>query len=211
MNKYVFDIETLALPVDQIRAVMPAIEAPNNYTKADSIQSYIAKKEEEYIEKAALNAHTGQVACIGVMLGNDYRNFVADHEDDVLMDFWHFVSDYGEVTGQLIGHNIIGFDIPFLIRRSLACGIKYPKDIVKGRYVDSDIIKDTMQVWAAGDYQARISLKNLAYIMGCKHHKTGSGADFGKLWKTNKEAALKYMEADVRTTHEVATKMGMLD
>jgi hypothetical protein len=64
-----------------------------------------------------------------------------------------------------------------------------------------------MDVFALGEYQKRISLDRLAKFVGVGE-KSGSGADFYEKWLNDRDAALEYLENDVRLTKAVWDKIG---
>lgn len=48
----VFDIETGPAPLDEIEAMMPEFEAPGNLKDPVKIEAALAKKREDFVEKA---------------------------------------------------------------------------------------------------------------------------------------------------------------
>lgn len=119
-----FDIETEANP--DALALMPEPQAPGNYKDADKIAAYVAEKRAEMVERAALDADYGKIVAIGVKhdLGPVTSQLLAGEyttEDDLIRWFW---THYSNAKGQSCGYNIIGFDLPYLMRRSLDLGIK---------------------------------------------------------------------------------------
>ena len=205
MNYIILDIETGPLPEKQVRQFMTAIEAPSNYKDADKIKAYVADKEREFIEAAALKAHTGQVLAVGMTSNvTDIGGILTGDEAEIIDQTWN---TWHLTSAPIIGHNIKGFDMPFLIRRSYIHGIRPPANLMRGRYFDNRVI-DTMEAWMAGT-QDRISLANLARALGVGE-KTGSGADFAKLFGTDREAAIQYLRQDLSLTESVARRMGII-
>jgi len=74
MSTFIIDIESLALPLETLQAMMPAFDekevALGNLKDpvkiAEKIESARARHSQRFIEDAALNAHTGSVKLIGV-------------------------------------------------------------------------------------------------------------------------------------------------
>ncbi len=120
-----FDIETEANK-DALK-YLETPTAPSNWKDPDKIKAYIEEKQQEQIERAALDADFGKIVAIGVkiddsdtlsmVIGNGYDAT----ERDLIQDFWNV---YGGNHGQSCGYNIIGFDLPYLMRRSFDLGIK---------------------------------------------------------------------------------------
>lgn len=190
----------------------------------------IAKEEYERaaIDKAALSPVTGQVVAIGTMVVDGLDNEGSEEwkdsivgigdeatgpkgstmgEGDILNGFWLEYQDYDRI----IGHNIFGFDLPFLIRRSWMLGVDVPKNVLdKDRYWNP-VFVDTMTRWSCGsrDY---VSLDTLAKIAG-HDGKNGSGADFARLWfgtPEERQQAKEYLENDLEMTFRVAEMMGLV-
>ena len=123
-----FDIETEANP-DAIQ-FMPEPQAPGNYKDEAKIAAYIAEKKAEQVERAALDADYGRIVAIGVKQDNKLIQSWVDgdkgqyyDERQIILWFWDVFNDH---NGECCGYNITGFDLPYLMRRSFALGIKPP-------------------------------------------------------------------------------------
>jgi hypothetical protein len=118
-----FDIETEVCH-DAIQ-FMDEPTAPSNYKDPEKIAAYIAEKRQEQIEKAPLDADYGQIVAIGVKsdAGDTTALLARDDSDErtIINLFWKY---YANANGVSCGYNIIGFDLPYLMRRSFALGIK---------------------------------------------------------------------------------------
>ena len=206
----IFDIETGPLPIDQL--VIPPFDPSSvkvgNIKNPDLIAERIQKAEEthaaDYIRNAALDALSGQVLCIGYRLERDEPAILssdADGEAAMLRQWWELLNTW-ERQPRLIGFNIKAFDLPFLIKRSWKHRITPPYWIRHGRYWN-DLVVDLREVWQLGDNRAHGSLGAISRHLGLGE-KTGSGADFANLWKTNRQAAIDYCLQDVKLTQQVA-------
>jgi len=113
-----------------------------------------------------------------------------------------FFSSLTETT--FVGHNIIGFDIPFLTKRALVLGVKLPPEHIWPRNLkpwDTKVF-DTMT--AFGNGKEFISLDNLARNLGIK----GKGATTGKqvhyMWQQGLHNEIaEYCADDVRIVREI--------
>ena len=106
----------------------------------------------------------------------------------------------------MIGFNSNAFDLPFLIRRSWKHRVPVPFGIRRGRYWAEQMI-DLRDAWQLGDRQARGSLDVVAKHLGVGA-KNGSGADFAKLWQSDRAKAVEYLRNDVELTARVADALG---
>lgn len=220
------DIETCPThdpaTIAQIRA---NIRPPANYTKADTIATWLADKGEaaalEAIGKTALSAEDGSIFCISIALddgepvsfmrppeeatdGPLLRMFLA-HVNDVLEDS----STLNQATGELIhkpepwwiGHNITGFDLPFIWRRLIVNEVATPFELPA-----PDMIRhgkncfDTMTAWAG--FRERVSLDRLCRCLGIQSPKTNdsgiTGATAWQFWQRGElDAVADYNRVDV--------------
>lgn len=205
MNNIIIDIETSALPIEHLKKIMPKFEASKVLKDPDKIKSDIEAKQKKWMDDAALSAETGSVLVIGIMNENDNAEYFEGSESELISLFWKSWSALNPATW--IGHYILGFDFPFIIRRSFALGIKVPSELTRGRYLP-DIIQDTMARWACGTRDT-ISLDNLSKTLGVGS-KNGSGKDFSALYLSDRESALEYLENDLKLAKACAEKMGMI-
>lgn len=203
----VFDIETGPLARAEIEPLCPEFEAPSNYANPDKIAAYVEAKREEWFSRAALSALTGRVLAIGYQAGDGFGCFATGDEGEDIAGFWDLMTDNGAITNRIVGFNILGFDIPFLVRRSWKLGIPVPYSLFRGRWANEALI-DLMDVWKCGCRDQSVSLRALARFLGVGD-KTGQGKDFADLLERDREAALAYLENDVRLTARCAAALGI--
>lgn len=104
---------------------------------------------------------------------------------------------------KIVGHNILKFDLPYLIRSSIINGVKVPSYLSpfdRKRTSYDPIFQDTMHLYGAAEYGYLIKLETLAKSLGFKGGKTGSGKNFYKMSQDKKE---EYLTADLRMTEHV--------
>ncbi len=163
-------------------------------------------------DAALLDAATARIAAIGYYQPSQDRYLLAYDKDEaaVLRQFWDVFLSVNSVGAKLVGFNIFGFDLPFIMRRSWFHGIAVPRNTMTlgGRYF-ADTFVDLMAQWKCGSYREFISLDALARFLGVGE-KTGTGEQFYRLWDKDRQAAIDYLVNDVRITHGCAQKMNML-
>jgi len=121
----IFDIETQVNK--SALEFMPDPKPPSNYKKQESIDRYIEEEKTKQIDRAALDSDYGKIVAIGVKEDDSPINSricgsgQIGGEADILVWFWHLLNLH---NGQSCGYNTIGFDLPYLMRRSFALGIK---------------------------------------------------------------------------------------
>jgi hypothetical protein len=200
-----FDIETGPLPEDQIRIPPfdPSEVKLGNVKDPAKIEAKLkaaeANHRQSIIDNAALDALTGQVLLIAYEVRGEAP--VAIHgkpESEILKEFWDLVTRFDRCPF-IIGFNIKGFDLPFLVRRSWALGVTVPGWIRQGRFWH-DFILDVREMWQLGDSRAKGSLEAVSQHLGLGG-KTGDGALFYKLYAKDPVAAVAYALRDVELVH----------
>lgn len=192
----IFDVETSALPLEQIEKFMPIFEPSKVLKDPDKIKADIEKKKQDWLDDAALHATTGRILAIGI-INDEKLEILHDMEErDMLTKFW---ARFLISNDSFAGHNIRGFDLPFMIRRSFILGLTHIPNVMEGRYLSKRFI-DTMELWACGT-RDMISLDTLARALGVGQ-KTGSGKDFSKLYLNpdTRQQALDYLSKDLELT-----------
>jgi hypothetical protein len=216
----VFDIETSALTREEILASVPPFDRDNvklgNRKTPEAILKYMESAEEEYyehfVERAALDARTATVLCIGYFdpfkPGGDALEVkgAGESERAVVSDFWMRWDRRG--SSRLVGFNILRFDLPFMVRRSWQLGIPVHPSVFDGRYFNRGFI-DLATYWQMGNRDEMISLDALARFLGLPGKK-GNGLRFSHLWKENREEAIEYLRTDLEITTQAARRMMLL-
>lgn len=212
MKRVIFDIETGPLPDEQLDKLAPEFSAPANYKDPEKIAAHIAQQRAEWKKDAAMSALTGRVLAIGIqvitpqgpmdveIIGGDA---CANPEAAVLSEFWRMWSRPDLAAADWVGFNILGFDMPFLIRRSWVNRVSVPAGLrQQGRYWAGRLV-DLRDVWLLGDYRGSGGLDAIARGLGLEG-KNGDGAEFARLWVEDRTKAVEYLRQDINVTREVA-------
>lgn len=140
---------------------------------------------------------------------NAFVLHAAKNEADLLNQWWkHVKATADEDEGnRFTGWNSNKFDAPMLRRRSWICGVKIPVRVVNGRYINTDLFHDLMQDWQCGDTQMYMGVAQAAKALGCKRVKSGSGGNFGTLWRRDKTEAILYCMDDVLCEKEICNRI----
>lgn len=176
--------------------------------------------EKEYLD-TALDAALGRILCIGysefdengkfISAGcfgwrADEKNFEPD-ESAILAEFWEFMRGFNVKRDVLIGHNILSFDLPFIVRRSIAKRVAPTVEFSFYKYQKAPIY-DTMLRWDFWIYrrEGSVSLAKIAYALGLDNPKSG-GIDGSKIYEAftdgRFEEIYRYCMRDVETTRKV--------
>lgn len=170
----------------------------------------LSERDDSLAKKAwsmtALDWSLGRIVCIGLVVDEGAQEaaecLAGTDETKLLTDFWKILrpADY------LIGHNLIGFDIPFIQARSVINKVKPSRAIDLRRYSTAGVY-DTMQVWSNWDRQRFPKLDLLATVLGLGG-KSGSGDQVAHWVEQGDWARLKdYCMQDVRLTREIYRRM----
>lgn len=220
MSAIIFDIETGALPEDQIapllNSVTPETVKTGNLKDPAKIAAKVEEKRQKLMEDAALSATTGRVVAIGYLIGSSGETKLTPHEWDerqILTNFWEHFAYCRRQRVKLIGFNCFNFDLPFLLRRSWVMKVFVPDDACERRGWPEFII-DLARVWGCGVYGEYASLNEICVSMGLGE-KNGKATDFARLWLSNnpedQAQASAYLKNDLAMTHQLAERMAVLD
>jgi len=134
------------------------------------------------------------------------RRLLSNDDEALLLSKAWSVFETKEADEIFVTFNGTRFDWPFLARRSYALGVVvplwYPAD---GRWPLRTHC-DLYTLWQAGDRTESISLDRLARLCGLGG-KIGNGAEFGKLWTEDRNAALDYLRQDLKLTRDLWRRM----
>jgi hypothetical protein len=228
---FTLDIETLALPGFRER-VGPKLEKDLKlgYMRWEQQQRYqedIAAEEERVYQLGSLNATSGRILSIAVHVGpvpgfaiegvnaaQSEHAFGIDEEGkeqeeaQALRDFLKLMSDFDPECDLIVGHNIIGFDLPFIFQRCLANNIPV-KPFVDLSEFHVQAVYDTMRGWWLGG-RNRVGLDDIAWALGIESSKTADveGSRVFELYQAGKLAEIReYNLNDVRVTRKVYERM----
>lgn len=204
-----YDIETEALPEQEIAHLMPEFQAPANYKDPEKIKANIEQQRQDWIKNAALSPITGRVLAIGVWPPLEDGVIIVANEDEkvILARFWRWVN-----VQIWAGHKVVGwcchqFDLPFLIKRSLRHSLEVPKLRTGAAFQYwHDQMVDLAVRWQFGDKQSPHSLDTVAKFLGVGS-KNGNGAEFGALWHSDRPKAEEYLTNDLRLLRGIYERM----
>ena len=226
MNTIYFDIETIPcqLPgvLDEFKA---AVTAPSAYKKPESIAEWLRENRDSEGEaawlKTGFDGGMGHVVCIGLAVqdgpavsyqlpADGYCTNLRNEETRVLQDFFSHLTDAGRSV--LVGHNIIGFDLPFLWKRCMVLGVKpplwFPRNPSK---YSSEMVRDTMNLWDM-EQRAGGSMDRICRLLGIPGKGDVSGADVWPMVKAGDvEAVAAYCRGDVERTRAMFKRMTFAD
>jgi DNA polymerase elongation subunit (family B) len=228
---FTIDIETVALPGFRDR-VGPKLERELRLGKMrlDQQQRYledIAAEEEREYQLGSFSATSGRIISIAVHVGAipefNVEGLTSDQsehafgideagneqeEAQALRDFLALISDFDLECDEIVGHNIIGFDLPFIFQRCLVNNIAVRPPINLGEYNVRGVF-DTMRGWWLGS-RNRVGLDDIAWALGLESSKTASveGSKVFELYQAGRLGEIReYNLNDVRVTRKVYERL----
>ena len=220
------DIETLPTTDEAVIASLAdSVKAPGTLKKPESIAAWMEENREsataELVAKTSFDGLYGSIACICYQF-DDGEVFSVDcvssgGEKTMLEHFYSHVFDmvcteyHGGVASQnltVCGHNIAGFDLPFLKHRSIILGVKPPVAMLKAMNAKpwDTCIADTMLMWSS-DSQKRASMDKLCKAFGLEGKGDFDGSMVAETWPVDPQKVIDYCKDDVRRTRAMYKRL----
>lgn len=205
------DVETAGLP--NAADFLEPVQAAKNLVDPAKIAADIEKRTAERDEKLALDWNVGRIVALGFWTeqhGFDWWTAGSDmSEAEVLRLFW--LKSKGRT---IIGFNIKGFDLRFLVQRSRYLGVPYPqlnfskydRKGIHDLYLDLTFNDGTYDQGAM-----RRTLKAFAKRFGLPVQDDINGADIPSLVAAGDWPAIEaHVRSDVELTVALARKLGVI-
>jgi hypothetical protein len=228
---FTVDIETIPLPEFKERAALRLKRALRRERMSEEQQQrYVedqSAEEERAFRSGSLAATSGRVlsiaAHIGSVIGAEIEGFEqsqSEHvfgidadgqerpEQEALQSFLDLMRDFDADIDEIIGHNVIGFDLPFIFQRCLVNNIPLRTFVNLSEFSPRGVY-DTMHRWWLGS-KNRVALDDLAWVLGIESSKTDEldGSRIFELYQAGRLAEIReYNLNDVRVTRKVYERL----
>jgi predicted PolB exonuclease-like 3'-5' exonuclease len=212
-----FDLETL--PTNDpaiIEELAKGIKPPATHKKQETIDAWMIENKEsalkELVAKTSFDGALGRIACIAWSI-DDEPVFVSGAEYtelEAIKVFYDFINmECHDVT--FCGHNLAGFDLPFLKHRSIIHGIKPPKSLLQAMNAKpwDSCIADTMLMWSS-DSQKRASMDKLCKALGIQGKEGFDGSQVAETWPVDPQKVIEYCKDDVRRTRAIYKRINFI-
>jgi DNA polymerase elongation subunit (family B) len=212
-HSVLLDIETYA--IDTVADFIEEPTAPANYKNPDTIAAYVTEARRKAITKAALKPDLGRIVAIAWMQeGRDFEPRVMlcknEHEEKLaLVTFWDDLAE-GDHHKRTITYNGHRFDLPFVMRRSLALGVQFPRLRVDRGSPHLDLYRVLSFDDAIDGYSLQFYLKRYGLDAGVKDDMDGS--DIARLVEAGAwDQIANHCVCDVKRLWALAEWLGAVD
>lgn len=216
--KVVLDIETIQPPREEWARLIGLSPTSGGAELGDREYDLFAageaearqRAEDESYARSAFDGTYSRIVCIGLLEFSDQmepRGAVAwygTNERELLRQFWSRLAQ--DRPTLFITHNGLGFDLPFIKKRSMIHQVKPSLDINLAKF-RTEPVYDTMAVWSNWDTRGWVKLDVLARALNVET-KSGSGEQVAEMWEKGQGLELaRYCLQDTYVTYACYCRM----
>jgi 3'-5' exonuclease len=216
--KVVLDIETIQAPREEWERLAGKLQAKGDADLiGEGFDLFTAgaadegrRVEDEQYAKSAFDGTFSSIVCIGLLEFSDQmepRGAVAWYggdERELLRQFWGRLAQNRPTL--FITHNGLGFDLPFIKKRSIIQQVKPSLEINLAKF-RTEPVYDTMAIWSNWDTRGWVKLDVLARALNVET-KSGSGEQVAAMWGKGQGLELaRYCLQDTYVTYACYCRM----
>lgn len=223
------DLETIPTQAEgALEAIRQTVRPPGSYSKPESVQKWMDENASAEAEKqwrrTALDGGQGEVISVAFAVDDDAPLVYARHHEGTKSEADLLREVYAVLTMEIqasnatpdsvtwCGHNVAGFDLPFLYKRSAVLGVRPSVNLRHDCPPWHPNVADVMFMWAGRT--GTISLDALCRALGVPSPKA-EGMDGSKVydrWKAgDTDAITRYNVLDVEAARECFKRMTFVD
>ena len=204
--KVVLDIETVQPPKEE----WAALAGVDLATQDDLLEAGEAARQDKEFERAAFDGTFSRIVCIGMLAFSDDMApqqavaWYGVHEKELLQQFWDWIGRHR--PSLFITHNGLGFDLPFIKKRSIIHQVRPTVEIPLAKF-RTEPVYDTLAVWSNWETRGWIKLDVLASALRVET-KSGSGRQVAEMWHAGRGKDIAdYCLQDCYVTYACYAKM----
>ena len=216
--KVVLDIETVQAPREEWARLVgkPATSDGPVSAEADydlftaSVVEEARRADDESYAKSAFDGTFSRIVCIGLLEFSDQMEahsaiaWYGANERELLRQFWARLAQHRPTL--YITHNGLGFDLPFIKKRSIINQVKPSTEINLAKF-RTEPVYDTMAIWSNWDMRGWVKLDVLARALQVET-KSGSGEQVAEMWEKRQGRELaQYCLQDTYVTYACYCRM----
>jgi DNA polymerase elongation subunit (family B) len=215
--RVVLDIETVQAPREEwarIAGCLPLVDpncledAEDLYTRQEAQERQ--KNEDQLYEKSSFDGTYSRIVCIAMIVFTDTMDpqgavsWYGSNERDLLRQFWARCETVRPAL--FITHNGLGFDLPFIKKRSIIHQVRPCFDINLAKF-RTEPVYDTMAIWSNWEQRSWVKLDVLARALNVET-KSGSGKQVAEMWQNGQAQEIaEYCLQDTYVTYAVYARM----
>jgi hypothetical protein len=209
MTPVYLDLESIpSQSADYRSKVREGIKPPGTIKKPESILQWLDENAEsatnEAVAKTSFDPAYGHICCLSYAIDDGPIEYFearkVEDERHILESFYAALPKVGRL--QFIGHNIAGFDLRFILCRSIVLGVRIPSVIPRDIKPWSQEIFDTMTAWAGA--RGTISQDRLCEALGIAGKDGFDGSMVAEAWANGEyEKISMYCRADVEKVRAI--------
>jgi hypothetical protein len=212
MRYVITDIETSAHP--DAERMLPEFKHNAGTNDADKRAAQIAEKRAKALADAALDPDLCRIVAIGSWWEDEAQPILElcrdEHDErESLKEFWQLYAQRRHECPYtvIVGSNVLGFDLPVMVRRSLYLQVDVPM-LERGKYRHRDVI-DLKSLLCDDDRLAWRSLDYYVKRFGCDvPHDPIDGAQIPALVAAgNWDAVREHLRLDLIKTRALALRV----
>jgi len=206
----------LVLDIETVPQYSTYDQVPDHLKKLWELKTLNQRKEEtaeEFYGRAGIWAEFGKIICISVGIFTSGKNTglriksFASHDEKELLEKFSVMLAGQPASLILCAHNGKEFDFPYICRRMLINGLKFPSQLeISGKKPWEINHLDTMELWKFGDYKNYTSLNLLTAIFNIPTPKDDIDGSMVShvYWNENQlERICTYCQKDVVATAQL--------
>src|SRR2546425_10156799 len=204
--KVVLDIETVQAPKEEWARLVGA----ELVREKDILNASDAEQQDKDYERSSFDGTFSRIVCIGAIAFSDDMApqqaiaWYGVREKELLKQFWDWIGKHR--PSLFITHNGLGFDLPFIKKRSIIHQIKPSLDVNLAKF-RTEPVYDTMAIWSNWDTRGWVKLDVLARALNVET-KSGSGAQVAEMWGKGQGIELaRYCLQDTYVTYACYCRM----
>ena len=216
--KIVLDIETIQAPREEWARLIGKCQPPTDLDNVSQEYDLFAaseaearrQEEDNHYAKSAFDGTFSSIVCIGLLEFSDQMEprgalaWYGANERELLRQFWSRLAQ--DRPSLFITHNGLGFDLPFIKKRSIIHQVKPSIDINLAKF-RTEPVYDTMAIWSNWDTRGWIKLDVLARALNVET-KSGSGEQVAAMWERGLGLELaRYCLQDTYVTYACYCRM----
>lgn len=173
----------------------------------EDCEKQIAKANEEFL-KRGVHSLTSEIVCIGYAFDNNPPEIISGDEKEIIQNFNALLNRFGDkkYAVQLVGHNIIEFDLKLIYHRSIKYSQISLMRFLSGfsDYQGKTKLMDTMKMWSLLSYREYTKLDDIARYLQVGSKKDVDGSMVYKLFSEGKiQEIYDYCKDDVDLVRKV--------